>query len=147
MPQHTAFLKSLKSNVALSVYGFFTNSETLIEDRQQAPFFFSGCSYVLSQRLFILCIWRFLSYFFKIRLSIQTSTAYIFSKAVPYSWASYCSHSAHHLCVTFPCDAMGTRYYHANWFRLHRFYGILLRQVKGYRMGSQSLFGSHHRTP
>ena len=64
---------------------------------------------------------------FEIRLSIQTSLAYIFFMLIhkaPHSWMNYCLLNAHHLCVTIPLAMMGSRYSHILRLRVHRFCGM-----------------------
>lgn len=93
---------------------------------------------MLSYRLFIRYFWRFPSYVKYNDTSVNSDQLSIYFlpniMEVPHSWVDYYSLSVHYLCVTFPCDTMGTRYYHAFRFRFHRFCGILLRQTTDYRL-------------
>ena len=82
----TALMNSFQSNFGWSGSVESTNSAKFIAPRRQLPPAGNGSSIVLSQRLFIRCIWNFRSYSGRIairpeiRLSIQTSLAYIFIK-------------------------------------------------------------------
>lgn len=64
-----------------------------MEARLQAACFGSGCSFLLSQGLFIPCFWGFLPYSAfpkaEILLSIQTSSAYILFDRVDFVFM-YC---------------------------------------------------------